>query len=88
MVRNLFTINLVFKGEVAGPSKKSTFVLSPEARRDLRKLKADLEYEGLYATQEGIVDELIRRADLDLLRSAFFKVRPKARRYASSRTDN
>jgi hypothetical protein len=64
---------------VAIPSKKSTFVLSPEARRDLKRLKADLEYEGLYATQEAIVDELIRGADVALLRAAFAGVRPKPR---------
>jgi hypothetical protein len=70
----------------ANEKKSSTFQLSPESRRDLQKLKADLQYEGLHATQEAIVDELIRRADLAVLRVAFAEAKPKPRGRAATRS--
>ena len=46
-------------------SVKATFDLSPEARYNLTRLKAELRYKGVPATETGILEVLLNDADAD-----------------------
>jgi hypothetical protein len=53
--------------------RKTSFSLSPEAKRKLEQLKSDLRFDGHPASEKGIVEHLISNAKLADLRRAFPK---------------
>jgi hypothetical protein len=46
-------------------SVKATFDFSPEARYNLTRLKAELRYKGIPATETGILEVLLNEAEAD-----------------------
>lgn len=46
-------------------SVKATFDFSPEAKYNLARLKAELRYKGLPATETGILEVLLNDAEAD-----------------------